>query len=48
MNPKQKVTDEEILAGEVENLKGAFESENLLGKVLGTVGLDGGELWCGS
>jgi hypothetical protein len=30
--------------GEVGTLKGAFESENLLGKVLGTVGLDGAEL----
>ena len=30
--------------GEVGTLKDAFESENLLGKVLGTVGLDGAEL----
>ena len=30
--------------GEVGTLKGAFESENVLGKVLGTVGLDRAEL----
>ena len=33
-----------LWSGEVGTLKGAFETENLLSKVLGTVGLDGAEL----